>query len=79
MSHSGTEQKLVMMANQIARAFEAQGEEKAVPMIHDHIVQFWDPRMRRQMNEHILAGGEGLLPTALAALKPDAEASRTAA
>jgi NADH-dependant formate dehydrogenase delta subunit FdsD len=38
--------KLVMMANQIARAFAAQGEARAVPKIADHIGKFRDPRMR---------------------------------
>jgi formate dehydrogenase subunit delta len=61
-------EKLVMMANQIARFFSAQGEARAVPQIADHIRQFWDPRMRREMAAHIAAGGAGLDPLAKAAL-----------
>ena len=38
--------KLVMMANQIAAFFAAQGEARAVPQIADHVEKFWDPRMR---------------------------------
>ena len=41
-----TGDKLVMMANQIAKAFAAQGEARAVPAIADHIQKFWDPAMR---------------------------------
>jgi formate dehydrogenase subunit delta len=61
-------EKLVMMANQIARFFAAQGEARAVPQIADHIRQFWDPRMRRAIAAHIAAGGAGLDPLAKAAL-----------
>ncbi len=73
--------KLVMMANQIAKFFEAQGEARAVPQIARHIEDFWDPRMRRGILEHISNGGAGLDPLALAALKtvrpaPQAAASR---
>jgi formate dehydrogenase subunit delta len=43
-----TDEKLVMMANQIAAFFAAQGEERAVPAIADHMKKFWDPEMRRK-------------------------------
>jgi formate dehydrogenase subunit delta len=43
-----TDEKLIYMANQIASAFAAQGEAKAVPAIADHIKRFWDPEMRRK-------------------------------
>jgi len=61
--------KLVMMANQIAKAFEPQGEARAVPQIAKHIQDFWDPRMRRGILEHLSSGGAGLDPLALAALR----------
>lgn len=61
--------KLVMMANQIAKFFETHGEARAVPQIAQHIKDFWDPRMRRGIQEHIEKGGAGLDPLALAALK----------
>jgi formate dehydrogenase subunit delta len=61
-------EKLVVMANQIARFFAAQGEARAVPQIADHIRQFWDPRMRRVIAAHIADGGAGLDPLAKAAL-----------
>lgn len=61
--------KLVMMANQIAKFFEQQGEVRAVPQIAKHIEDFWDPRMRRGILEHLQNGGAGLDPLALAAIQ----------
>ena len=61
--------KLVMMANQIAKFFESQGEARALPQITKHIEDFWDPRMRREIIAHIAGGGAGLDPLALEALK----------
>ena len=40
------DEKLIYMANQIARFFAAQGETRAVAGIGDHINKFWDPGMR---------------------------------
>jgi len=60
--------KLVMMANQIATFFAAQGEARALPQIADHIEKFWDRRMRREIIAHIEAGGDGLNPLAKSAL-----------
>lgn len=61
-------EKLVMMANQIATFFAAQGEARAVPQIADHIAKFWDPRMRRDILVHVEQGGAGLSPLALAGI-----------
>ena len=49
---SGTQDRLVYMANQIARNFAVQGEAVAIAATARHILDFWDPRMR----EAILAG-----------------------
>jgi formate dehydrogenase subunit delta len=38
--------RLRYMADQIARNFEAIGHDDAVAATADHIVKFWDPRMR---------------------------------
>jgi formate dehydrogenase subunit delta len=39
--------RLVYMANQIGKFFATQGDEaEAVAGIADHLVKFWDPRMR---------------------------------
>lgn len=63
------DEKLVMMANQIARNLQVQGEARAVPAIADHIARFWDPRMRAAIVAHAAAGGAGLDPLALAAVR----------
>jgi formate dehydrogenase subunit delta len=54
--------KLVYMANQIGKFFAGQGEDKAVPLIADHLVKFWDPRMRKTIVGHLANGGVGLDP-----------------
>jgi len=61
--------KLVYMANQIGKFFAGQGEEKAVPLIADHIVKFWDPRMRNEILAHVAAGGSGLEPSVRTAVE----------
>ena len=55
--------KLVYMANQIGKFFASQGDEKAVPLIADHLVKFWDPRMRKAIVAHLAEGGAGLDPS----------------
>jgi formate dehydrogenase subunit delta len=62
-------EKLVYMANQIGKFFAGQGEEKAVPLIADHLEKFWDPRMRAAIVGHLDAGGNGLDPLAREAIK----------
>lgn len=68
---------LIRMANQIALAFAAQGETRALPQIAEHVNSFWDPRMRSAMAEHIAAGGAGLHPLALKALSERMQPPRT--
>ncbi|MGQ3675547.1 formate dehydrogenase subunit delta [Xanthobacter sp. TB0139] len=68
-SHNSGMDKLVYMANQIATAFAQQPHEQAVKETRTHIRKFWDPRMRAKMAEHVAAGGEGLSPVALEAMK----------
>ncbi len=62
------DEKLVMMANQIAQFFAAQGELRAVPQIAAHINSFWDPRMRARIRAYHANGGTALNPLALAAV-----------
>ncbi|WP_454289194.1 formate dehydrogenase subunit delta [Rhizobium arsenicireducens] len=66
MSHDTTE-KLVRMANQIATFFLSQPEAVRVEGVANHINKFWEPRMRRELFEHIDKGGEGLLPLVMEA------------
>lgn len=61
--------RLVTMANQIADFFKPYGEEEATKNTYEHLLQFWEPRMRVKMIAHVQAGGEGLSPIALAACK----------
>lgn len=62
------QEKLVMMANQIAQFFAAQGSERAVPQIAAHINSFWDPRMRAQIRAYQAGSGVGLSALASAAV-----------
>lgn len=63
-----TQDRLIYMANQIARNLAAEGPDEAAAMTADHIRSFWDPAMRR----HIVAlAGErpdALSPIATAAV-----------
>lgn len=58
------QERLVYMANQIARNFVAQGEEKAILATADHIAAYWDPRMKAG----IFADSSGLEPVAAGAI-----------
>ncbi len=62
-------ERLAFMANQIADFFAAYPEAEAVAGTAHHIRQFWDPRMRRQIFDHLAKGGAGLNPIALKALQ----------
>jgi len=61
------EERLVKMANQIADFFRLKPEEQAIAGTADHIMKFWDPRMRAKMAAHLANGGDGLKPLALKA------------
>ncbi|SDC13375.1 formate dehydrogenase subunit delta [Sphingomonas sp. YR710] len=57
-------ERLVYMANQIARNFAATGDEAAARATADHIMAFWDPRMRAQLVDRLAAAPESLEPPA---------------
>lgn len=67
--HFKPSDKLVAMANQIAKAFAAQGETRAVPQIAEHIRLFWNPAMRAGLSAHVATGGQGLDDLALKAAR----------
>lgn len=49
---------LVRMANDIGNFFESYPDrDLAVKGIAEHLRDFWDPSMRRQLIEHVAAGG----------------------
>ncbi len=58
-------EKMIRMANQIATFFHSQPSEAQADRVADHINDFWEPRMRRQLLDHIAQGGEGLDPLVL--------------
>lgn len=68
-------EKIVRMANQIATFFKSSGESHAVAGTQNHIAQFWDPRMRAQLQAHLAQGGAGLDPVAMQAARRLAGAS----
>jgi len=61
--------KLVYMANQIGTFFNHQSDHEAVAAIALHIRSFWDPRMRAAIAAHEKAGGDGLAPRVLRAVR----------
>lgn len=64
MSHDGHD-KLVYMANQIAKFMESKPHDDGVAGLANHINDFWEPRMRRSLFEVLDAGGHGLRPLVL--------------
>ena len=65
--------RLVAMANQIARNLAAQGEAAAVEQTAQHIRDFWDPRMKTA----ILAVGAGRMGHVAAAAVARLRADRS--
>jgi len=60
-------EQLVKMANQIADNFSFH--EDAVDRLADHLQRFWAPSMRKKLIEFLEAGGDGLKPDVIAAVK----------
>ena len=60
--------KLIYMANQIAREFSSQRPHDTVEATWDHLWHFWDPRMRSMILAHLQEGGAGLNDVARAAV-----------
>jgi formate dehydrogenase subunit delta len=69
---------MIRMANQIAAYFEAYPRNEALQGIAKHIKSFWDPRMRKQLDEYISGGGEELSPLVIAAIAPKPKAKAKA-
>ena len=51
-----SDDKLVRMANEIAKFFKPYGEAKAVEGIRHHIASFWTPKMRSTLAARVAAG-----------------------
>jgi formate dehydrogenase subunit delta len=69
---------IVRMANQISDFFNAYPHDEAVRETATHMRNFWDPRMRAQLSDHLAGGGEGLSKTALEAARLLQEQAETA-
>jgi formate dehydrogenase subunit delta len=65
---TSSDERLVIMANQIAKFFASQKHDQAVEGARNHIAQFWDPRMRSRIRAHLADGGSGLDPLAREAI-----------
>ena len=57
--------KIVRMANDIAKFMESKRHQEGVALLASHINDFWEPRMRRQLFAVLDAGGAGLRPLVL--------------
>jgi formate dehydrogenase subunit delta len=63
-------QRLVAMANDIAAFFAAEPDPAAgAEQVANHLKKFWDPRMRRQIQQIVQDGGTGLSALALAGIR----------
>jgi formate dehydrogenase subunit delta len=67
MSHDSPQDKLIYMANQIAKFMESKPADEGRTLFASHINDFWEPRMRRQLFTVLDAGGAGLRPLVLEA------------
>lgn len=61
--------KMIYMANQIATFFKSQPDADKAEKVAGHLNDFWDPRMRQQLLDHVARGGEGLDPVVIEAAK----------
>jgi formate dehydrogenase subunit delta len=61
-------EKLIRMANQIAGFFRSYPEDQALKGIHDHLVAFWTPGMRRALLSRASQGDGKLDPLVVKAM-----------
>lgn len=59
--------KLIRMANQIARFMSARPEDEAKAGFAAHLNDYWEPRMRQKFHQLISEGAEGFDPLVLSA------------
>jgi len=61
---------MIHTANQIALFFAPYAHDEAVAGVTDHFKSFWEPRMRKQIEEYVAqTGGTGLHQLAIEAVK----------
>lgn len=61
--------ELVRMANQIADFFKAYPQEQAIDSVAQHVVDFWDPRMKADIGPIVAQDNSGLSDLARAGLE----------
>jgi formate dehydrogenase subunit delta len=50
---------LVRMANRIAEFFDAMPDRAEARLgVANHLTRYWEPRMRKQLHEHVRASGQ---------------------
>jgi len=59
---------LIRMANQVAQFFETSPQELGAAEIAKHLQSFWDPRMRRQLQDYARQTEDDLHPLVRMAL-----------
>lgn len=64
-----TGDRLIYMANQIARNLAVEGEERAIAATADHIASFWDPHMRARIAALAAEQPDALSPIAASAVR----------
>jgi formate dehydrogenase subunit delta len=69
MSHDSPQEKLIYMANQIAKFMESKPQDEGRTLLASHINDFWEPRMRLKLFAVLDAGGAGLRPLVLQAAR----------
>jgi len=69
-----TDEKMIHMANQIAAFFDTQPGDAAAA-VADHLVKFWEARMKAQLFAHVDRGGAGLNASVVAAVTRMREAA----
>ncbi|MBU2937755.1 MULTISPECIES: formate dehydrogenase subunit delta [Pacificibacter] len=52
--------KMIRMGNQIAEFFRTQPGIDPAAKTLEHIIDFWEPRMRQQLCDYVAEGGSGL-------------------
>lgn len=62
-------EKLTRMANEIARNLRVLPGDQPATATAEHIRSFWTPGMRATLMAHVEAGGSGLDPIAMAAVR----------
>jgi formate dehydrogenase subunit delta len=65
----------VRLVNEVAEQFGHKPLEVAAAEVAVHLRDFWEPRMKKALLEHVADGGDGLDPVALRAAELLGQAS----